>query len=787
MNERILRYKGLPGDDEANDDAQDKDNQDDENQDDDNEQTDSDNNGDDFVYPKFSTQDKEERDEERFDHRVQTPSHVEYTDDEDDNEEVQSVNIKGEEIDKEANSEEIIPEGQQQSSSVSSGFISNMLTPRPDTGIDSIFTLNTEVTSLVDVPITTIVETTFVSAITLPSPPTPLITHMKQTLVPTPITVPSSSLQDLPNFGSLFGFDHRLKTLETDFSEFKQTNHFAEAVSSIPGIVDAYLANKMHEAVKTAVQLQSKRLRDEAQAENIDFLNKLDDNIKKIIKDQVKEQVKAQTSLAIASSLSELELKKILIEKIESNKSIHRFDEQKNLYKALVDTYESDKHQTSFLTPYCEVHERRAEKELESRTDRTPKDTPPKIDTGTESKTSLAIAANLSELELKKILIDKMERNKSIHRSDEQKNLYKALVDAYESDRLILDTYEPELTRAPKEKTSKTTGKSTEGSKSQHKSAGESAHAEEPMYTAKDFKKPAHQEFDIGATEDQSDKETSQHPDWFQKPAKLPTPDPDWNNHEGQQYPHDLRKPLPLIPNSLVVSQAVLMQLPLQRPRLQIMVISNGLKIWSPIQYGVKESARDVYSKRRIIAVTKLQIVEWHGYKHLDWITVRRDDDKLYTFKEGDFKRLRLQDIEDMLILLVQGKLTNLNVEDRLAFGVSLRMFTRSIVIQRRVEDLQLGVESYQKKLNITKPDTYRSDLKRRDAYTAYSNPRGFIYQNKDKKNKLMRIDELHKFSDGTLDDVRTALNDRLKGIRMEYLPQTIWRQSDRERAKAMI
>ncbi|GKA44352.1 hypothetical protein Tco_0737076 [Tanacetum coccineum] len=129
------------------------------------------------------------------------------------------------------------------------------------------------------------------------------------------------------------------------------------------------------------------------------------------------------------------------------------------------------------------------------------------------------------------------------------------------------------------------------------------------------------------------------------------------------------------------------------------------------------------------------------------------------TPNEGDFKRLRLQDIEDILILLVQGKLKNLNVKDCLAFGVSLRMFTRSIVIQRRVKDLQL----------------------------AYSNPRGFIYQNKDKKNKLMRIDELHKFSDGKLDDVRTALNDRLKGIRMEYLPKTIWRQSDRERAKAMI
>nr|GEX00252.1 hypothetical protein [Tanacetum cinerariifolium] len=89
-------------------------------------------------------------------------------------------------------------------------------------------------------------------------------------------------------------------------------------------------------------------------------------------------------------------------------------------------------------------------------------------------------------------------------------------------------------------------------------------------------------------------------------------------------------------------------------------------------------------------------------------------------------------------------------------------MFTSSIVIQRHVEDLQLGVESYQKKLNLTKPDTYRSNLKLKEAYTAYSNPRGFIYQNKDKQNRLMRIDELHKFSDDTLNDVRTALDDHL-------------------------
>ncbi|GJW70796.1 hypothetical protein Tco_0127713 [Tanacetum coccineum] len=140
-----------------------------------------------------------------------------------------------------------------------------------------------------------------------------------------------------------------LKTLETDFSEFKQTNQFAVAVSLIPGIIDAYLANKMHETVKTVVHLQSERLRDEAQAENVDFLNKLDDNIKKIIKDQVKEQVKDKVSKILpkikktTANLSELELKKILIDKMESNKSIHISEEQKNLYKALIDAYENDK------------------------------------------------------------------------------------------------------------------------------------------------------------------------------------------------------------------------------------------------------------------------------------------------------------------------------------------------------------------------------------------------------------------------------------------------------------
>ncbi|GKE56461.1 hypothetical protein Tco_1495646, partial [Tanacetum coccineum] len=258
------------------------------------------------------------------DNDVQTPSYVESTDDE----EVQGVNIEGKAMDEEENTEE--DEGNELYRDLNvnlEGRDVEITDDQPTNVQTTQVTKDTHATSLVDVPVTTIAEPPLVSATTLPPPPTLLITHMQQTPVPTPTIVPSSSLQDLPNFGSLFGFDHRLKTLETEFFEFKQTNQFDETVSSIPGIVDTYLANKMNEAVKTVVQLQSDRLRDEALAENEAFLNSLDNNIKNIIKDQVKQQVNAQVSK--------------ILPRIE--KTVNEQLKAKNLYKALVEAYESDK------------------------------------------------------------------------------------------------------------------------------------------------------------------------------------------------------------------------------------------------------------------------------------------------------------------------------------------------------------------------------------------------------------------------------------------------------------
>nr|GFC50026.1 hypothetical protein [Tanacetum cinerariifolium] len=98
------------------------------------------------------------------------------------------------------------------------------------------------------------------------------------------------------NFGSLFGFDNRLRTLEANFSEFMQTNQFAGSVSAIFGIIQRYMDQRLNKAVKVAVQIQSDRFHDEAHKENDEFLKTIDEHMQKIIKEQFKEQVKVQVS-----------------------------------------------------------------------------------------------------------------------------------------------------------------------------------------------------------------------------------------------------------------------------------------------------------------------------------------------------------------------------------------------------------------------------------------------------------------------------------------------------------
>ncbi|GJZ99277.1 hypothetical protein Tco_0671828 [Tanacetum coccineum] len=166
-----------------------------------------------------------------------------------------------------------------------------MLNPNQDTGVDAIFGQQSEATSLIEIPVTTVAEPSFFVPTNHPPTPNPLFIQLQQPPIVAPATTPSSSLQNLPDFGSLFGFDYRLKALEDNFSELKQTNQYTEALSSIPGIIDKYLANKMQEVVDVVVQMKYDRIREEAHTENQQFLDSIDEGMKKVTKKQVKKEV----------------------------------------------------------------------------------------------------------------------------------------------------------------------------------------------------------------------------------------------------------------------------------------------------------------------------------------------------------------------------------------------------------------------------------------------------------------------------------------------------------------
>ncbi|GJW83826.1 hypothetical protein Tco_0156971 [Tanacetum coccineum] len=177
---------------------------------------------------------------------------------------------------------------QQQSSSVSSDLVSKFINLSSDTGIDSILNLNVQSNIPVNVSVSATTEKPSSDTI-IPQPPILIIQSQQKTHdSTTTTTIPTTTLLEIPNFASLFGFKRKVSSLETELSELKQTNQFAEALSSIPGIVDNYLVSKMKDAVNVAVQLQSNKLREEAQYENDVFLKQVDSNIKAIIKDQVK-------------------------------------------------------------------------------------------------------------------------------------------------------------------------------------------------------------------------------------------------------------------------------------------------------------------------------------------------------------------------------------------------------------------------------------------------------------------------------------------------------------------
>ncbi|GKG25954.1 hypothetical protein Tco_0399100, partial [Tanacetum coccineum] len=94
------------------------------------------------------------------------------------------------------------------------------------------------------------------------------------------------------------------------------------------------------------------------------------------------------------------------------------------------------------------------------------------------------------------------------------------------------------------------------------------------------------------------------------------------------------------------------------------------------------------------------------------WIESEREYDisaiadyKEYKISEANFKNLHPNDFEDLYMLHLQGQLNHLSRDDKVNLFNAVNLWIRNIVIRKCVEDLQLGIESYQMKLNLTQPD----------------------------------------------------------------------------------
>ncbi|GJZ04271.1 hypothetical protein Tco_0619563 [Tanacetum coccineum] len=101
-----------------------------------------------------------------------------------------------------------------------------------------------------------------------------------------------------------------------------------------------------------------------------------------------------------------------------------------------------------------------------------------------------------------------------------------------------------------------------------------------------------------------------------------------------------------------------------------------------------------------------------------------------------------------------------------------------------------MGVESYQNKLNITKPQKDFLGISAKELYTPSFDPLGVLFADLSNRERLMRADELYKFSDGTLKKVRDTFHHKLLKFRFSYnkdIPRRKWLDSNKRRSGIMV
>ncbi|GJU53680.1 hypothetical protein Tco_1227394 [Tanacetum coccineum] len=185
------------------------------------------------------------------------------------------------------------------------------------------------------------------------------------------------------------------------------------------------------------------------------------------------------------------------------------------------------------------------------------------------------------------------------------------------------------------------------------------------------------------------------------------------------------------------------------------------------IRHSAPSDHSTVKSHMRILSVVSLKTYERYGYPFLKEIVLRIADYKEYKISEADFKNLHPNDFEDLYLLHLQGQLNYLSGADKVHLYNAVNLWIRNIVIRKRMEDLQLGIEK---------------------DYIIVSKPQAVIYRDRNDQKRMMRESEVHKFSDATLQRILDKLDHMVKYFKLyEYNPgmeTRIWSENDRRRSK---
>nr|GFB17699.1 hypothetical protein [Tanacetum cinerariifolium] len=357
------------------------------------------------------------------------------------------------------------------------------------------------------------------------------------------------TLPEIPNFASVFKFDQRVSALESELSELKQTNQFSKVVSLILGIFDMYLASKMKEAVNVGFEQEeedahvtltlvfdTQKVDEPVQSSSVssNFTSKfLNLENPSLVDNENASLVETSTPYAIAilEITSAFTTTTLTLPEIPNFASVFKFDQrvsaleselselkQTNQFSKVVSLILGifDMYLASKMKEAVNVGVQLQTKKFREEAQDENQDFLNQVD----STIKIIIKDQVKEQVSKMML--KIEKGRDDQDKDEDPSDGS---DRGTKRRKSGKDVESSKDSRSKEKKSSSTFKYA--SQSQHKSFGKSVYAEAPSHTVEESIMQQNQEFFTGDNNEQPvDKEVTK-ADWFKKPERPPTPNPD--------------------------------------------------------------------------------------------------------------------------------------------------------------------------------------------------------------------------------------------------------------------